>query len=139
MSNLRDVLAYPTLAVAASLLVYQYQGALVGLARKKFNVVPPKTSGNEDFERVFRSHQNTLESLVVFVPSVYGFSYYVHPVAAGAIGGVYALGRLLYGLGYSRQSDKRSLGYLISFLASSVLLVGSAFGAGRQLLARCHH
>lgn len=133
---LRDVVAYPTLAVAASLVVYQWQCVAVGLARHKYGVAAPKTTGNDDFERVFRTQQNTLEALAIFVPSVYTFSYFVHPVGAGVLGGVFAVGRLIYGLGYAKQAEKRSAGFALSLLANAVLLGGTIYGVGRYLLTR---
>jgi glutathione S-transferase len=129
---IRDVVAYPTLAVAASLLVYQYQCVAVSLARKQYGVVAPKTTGNDDFERVFRAQQNTLEALVIFVPSVYTFSYFVHPAAASVLGGVFAVGRLLYGLAYASQAEKRSTGFALSLVANVILVGGTIYGVGRH-------
>jgi glutathione S-transferase len=60
---------------------------------------------------------------------VYAFSYYVHPVGAAVLGALYSIGRLAYGIGYKADSEKRTVGFMISFLANTVLFLGSAGGA----------
>jgi hypothetical protein len=45
------------------LLVYVYIGLTVSAMRDKYGVAPPAVAGPAEFERAFRAHQNTLESL----------------------------------------------------------------------------
>ena len=45
--------------------------ARVGISRGKLGVEAPACTGNEQFERMFRVQQNTLEQLIVFVPATY--------------------------------------------------------------------
>lgn len=52
-------------ATLAAIAVYQGQMIAVGRARHKLKIEAPQTTGNEEFEKVFRAHQNTMESLVV--------------------------------------------------------------------------
>jgi glutathione S-transferase len=67
-------LLFPALSTMIILCVYFAQGIFVGLARKKYDVQAPKISGNEDFERVFRVHYNTLENLPTFLIPMWMFA-----------------------------------------------------------------
>ena len=46
-------------------------GIQVGSLRARHGVKAPATAGHEEFERMFRVHQNTLEQLVVFLPALW--------------------------------------------------------------------
>ena len=81
------------IVTALALIQYLVIGALVGRARVKGGVQAPAISGDPIFERYFRAHQNTLEQLILFVPSLWIFAHYVSaPVAAG-LGLVFIIGR----------------------------------------------
>jgi glutathione S-transferase len=49
-----------------ALLVFFYMGIRVGTMRGRHNIVAPATSGHPEFDRAFRIHYNTLESLMLF-------------------------------------------------------------------------
>ena len=97
---------------------------LVGRARGRYEIEAPATSGHEVFERYFRVQQNTIEQLVIFVPSLWAFAYFLNPVAAAGIGIVFLIGRLVYLRGYVREPRRRGLGFGLGFLANVVLLLG---------------
>lgn len=101
----------------------------VGAARQKYNVTAPAVSGNADFERVFRVHQNTMENLVVFLPALFAFAYYVSDVWSVVPGLVFIIGRFLYSSGYTQAAEKRGPGAMISFVANVVLVLGGLIGA----------
>jgi glutathione S-transferase len=107
---------------------------LVGKARSRYNVAAPATTGHPAFERTFRVHYNTLELLVVFIPSIWFFGLYLNPRWGAIIGGVFLLGRALYAAGYIRAPEKREIGAGLSFLATAVLLFGALVGVVRALL-----
>jgi uncharacterized membrane protein YecN with MAPEG domain len=88
----------------------------------------PQTSGDPDFERVFRVQQNTLEQLVLFLPSLWLFSLFVSPIWGAGIGIFWIIGRILYAWGYYRAAEKRLPGFGINFLSLLVLIVGSLVG-----------
>ncbi len=77
-------LLFPALSTMVALCVYYSQGIFVALARAKHGVKAPKTHGNDDFERVFRVHYNTLESLPTFLLPLWFFALLVNPFYAGA-------------------------------------------------------
>ena len=123
--RLRLILAVIALA-AIQFLVF---GIQVGSARGRFGVKAPAVGGNEIFERHFRVQQNTLETLVVFLPGIYLFSRYFNPLWAAALGVVYLGGRQIYAASYAKDPSKRSLGYGLSFLPVAALLLGGLIGA----------
>jgi len=101
---------------------------LVGLARGRTGVVAPVISGNPEFERYFRVQQNTLERLVIFIPSLWVFSYFVNPTAGAIAGVVFIVSRAAYCIGYVSDPPKRKLGYNLGELANNVLMLGSIIG-----------
>jgi glutathione S-transferase len=103
----------------------------VGKARATYKVPAPATTGNEMFERYFRVQMNTLELLVVFVPSIVLFGQYFGSYLGTALGVVYLIGRLIYFTSYVKDPKSRSLGYGLSALPVFVLLGGAIFGAIR--------
>ncbi len=76
---------FTILATFAALLAYCWFLLKVGQARKKFGVEAPKTTGHADFERIFRVQQNTVEQLVLFLPSLWIFGFYVSDILAGLL------------------------------------------------------
>lgn len=111
-----------------ALLQFVIFGIFVGRARSRYGVKAPATSGHEAFERYFRIHYNTLEQLIVFLPSLWIFALHVSARWGAIIGAVYLVGRVLYFRGYARAADKRHTGSLLSMLPTLVLLVGSLVG-----------
>ena len=103
----------------------------VGKARGTYKVPAPATTGNEMFERYFRVQMNTLELLVVFVPSIVLFGQYFGSYLGTALGVIYLIGRLIYFTSYVKDPKSRSVGYGLSALPVFVLLGGAIFGAIR--------
>ena len=122
-------MAYVDIVTALALLQFVYFGIQVGRARERFGVKAPAITGNDQFERSFRVQQNTLESIVVFLPSLYLFSRYFNPLWAAGLGVVYLIGRQVYSAAYVKDPAKRSLGYGLTVLPILVLLVGGLIGA----------
>jgi uncharacterized MAPEG superfamily protein len=93
--------------------------------------IPPEER-EKVFERYYRVQMNTLELLVVLLPALPLFAYYVSVRWATVLGLVYLVGRLLYFFAYVKDPAKRGPGYVISYLPVVVLLVG---GLGAAALA----
>jgi len=122
-------MAYVDIVTALALLQFVFFGIQVGGARGRFGVKAPAITGNEQFERYFRVQQNTLETIVVFVPSLFLFSLYFNPLWAAGLGVIYLIGRQVYAAAYVKDPAKRSLGYGLTVLPILALLVGGLFGA----------
>lgn len=121
------------LVVCLALVLYFILAGQVGWARGKFNVMAPAITGHPEFERIFRVQQNTLESLIMFLPGIWLFSQYVSALWAAGIGLVWLIGRVMYALAYRADAAKRGPGFGISALASAVLVLGALIGAGMAL------
>ena len=128
-------MAYVDIVTALALLQFVVFGIKVGRARGRYGVKAPATAGNEIFERYFRIQQNTLESLVVFLPGLYLFSHYFSPLVAAVLGVIYLVGRELYAFTYVKEPSKREIGYGLTFLPAVILVAGGLFGAVRSLAA----
>jgi glutathione S-transferase len=120
--------------VLLALVEFLYFGFAVSRARARYKVVAPATTGNEVFERYFRVQMNTIEQLIVFIPSILIFGYYISPYVAACLGAVFLLGRLVYFFLYVRDPRKREVGFILSILPNSILLVGALFAAVRAAL-----
>lgn len=120
--------------VVLALLQYIYFSLQVGKARGTYEVSAPAVSGHPIFERHYRVQMNTLEQLIVFIPAVFLFGYYGNAMVAAALGAVYLVGRFLFASSYVAEPAKRSLGFMLSFLPTVVLLVGGLLQAVRVLV-----
>jgi hypothetical protein len=124
----------PAIDTLVALLVYFVFASVVGGARGKYKVPAPATTGHPDFERRYRVQQNTLEQLVIFLPSLWIFALTISPLWAGALGGVWILGRIVYAVGYYSAAEKRGPGFGITALATLSLLLGSLGALVLQLV-----
>jgi uncharacterized MAPEG superfamily protein len=125
---------YVALVIVGALLQYFYFGILVGNARGKYNVAAPAITGHPVFERYYRVHQNTLEMLVIFIPAIVLFAYWVRPDLGAGIGAVYLIGRIVYLRAYVSDPGSRSLGFGLSILPTLILLLGGGVAAVFSLL-----
>ena len=124
---------YPVIIIMLALLQYTYFAFSVGSARGKYNVSAPQIAGNDIWERYFRVQQNTLEQLIVFIPGMIAFSAYVSSVWVVIPGVTYLVGRQLYSHLYIKDPAGRGPGFLLTFLANMVLVIGTLIGAALQL------
>lgn len=118
----------PAFVTLLALGFYFYTGLQVGMARGKYKVPAPATTGDPAFERTLRAQLNTAEWMPLFLPAMWLFAIYVDPVVAGALGVVWILGRMMYVSGYIRQAEQRSTGFLVQFVAWIVLFLGTLIG-----------
>lgn len=125
---------YVALVVVAALLQFFYFALQVGRARGKYEVHAPAVSGHPTFERHYRVQMNTQEQLVMFVPAIVVFAYWVRPDVAAGLGVVYLVGRAIYAKSYIDDPKKRGLGFMLTVLPSLIMLIGGAVGAVMSLL-----
>ena len=86
-------------------------GMAVGMARGRYKIPAPAVSGNPDFERYYRVQMNTLEQMMVFLPSLWTFATFVSANWAAGLGLVFVIGRLVYFIGYTKAANKRGIGF----------------------------
>ena len=122
-------MAYVTIIVMLALIEFLYFGILVGGARGRTGVTAPAVSGNLEFERPFRAHQNTLEQLIVFIPAMFATGYYVSDIFAVVAGVAFLIGRAIYFRTYSADAEKRGPGMIVTMIANLSLVLGGLVGA----------
>jgi len=125
---------HAALITALTTLVLVFATILVGRARGKTGIKAPATIGHPDFERAFRAHMNTLEQAVVFLPVLWLASIYSNESVAGYLGYAWIVGRVWYIVGYVKDADKRSMGFLFSVLCFFALLGMSLWGIGKAMM-----
>ncbi|MEP6485056.1 MAG: MAPEG family protein [Rudaea sp.] len=118
-----------------ALLEYFFFIFQVSRARTRYGIRAPATTGNEVFERYFRVQQNTVESLIMFLPSMWLAVRYWYPTYVAAIGAVFVIGRLIYSFTYVSDPKKRTLGMMLSTLPIVVFWIIAGFGIVRALMA----
>lgn len=119
---------YTSVVTLLAVLLYFFIATRVPLARRKFNVPLPATTGHPDFERVFRVHQNTLEWMPIFLPLLWLCALYLSDVAAAVLGLLWIGGRALYLHGYRQAVEKRLPGFVVQSMVCVLLMVGTVVG-----------
>ena len=127
---------YHELAIVTllALLEYSILGVMVGRARQTYGVEAPATTGNPDFERYFRVHENTLEALIVFIPALWIFSLTVNYRLGVLLGLLFVIARIVYAAGYLSAASKRSTGALDTALITAILVLGSLIAIVIEIL-----
>ena len=116
------------LIILVALAQYTWFAGRVGAARGKHGVSAPKTTGDEAWERLYRVQMNTLEQLVVFVPSLLVFTHYASARWAWIPGLLFIVGRQLYSYEYVKNPSSRVPGMALTLVAIAVLLLGGLIG-----------
>jgi glutathione S-transferase len=119
---------YTAIVTLLAVAFYFFLATRVAMARGKFNVKLPATTGNPEFERVFRVHMNTLEWMPSFLVPLWLCAIYLNDIAAAVLGLVWIGGRVLYFTGYSNAVEKRLPGFFIQSAVCAVLFVGALVG-----------
>jgi glutathione S-transferase len=113
-----------------AIALYFFLATRVAAARARFGIKHPATTGNPDFERVFRVHMNTLEWMPTFLVPLWLCAVYATDIGAAALGLVWIVGRIAYYVGYSQATEKRLSGFFIQASACPLLFIGAAIGIG---------
>ncbi len=119
------------IAVVTVLAVFQVFSFayLVGKQRAKHGVKAPAITGEAEFERAFRIHQNSVEQMVIFIPALWLFGYYVHALIGAGLGLVFVIARFIYRKSYLNDPTSRTAGFGIGALTMMILLFGGLIGA----------
>lgn len=125
----------PAIVVVLTVLLLIFVTWLVGRARGRYGIKAPATTGNENFERVFRMQMNTVESTVLFLPALWLGSTYGSPLAAGIAGLVWVAARFWYAMAYAEAANKRGTAYMIASAAAGAAFAVGCWGLLRALIA----
>ena len=123
-----DDFRLPALVTLGVLVLLFVLAALVGKARAKHKIHAPATTGSPVFERVYRSHINTVENAVMFLPAMWLFAAYVSPLWAGVLGAGWIVIRAWYAAGYQANAAKRGAPFGLSMLIVAILVLGTLWG-----------
>ena len=117
------------LALVGVFFANQYLVVGVMQARKKYGIkypnlyAPPGHKNEEAFNCAQRAHQNTVESMPLFLVELVLVGLF-YPLFAASCGGLWSVGRILYGYGYAKNGpDGRLIGSLISHLGDLPLQI----------------
>jgi glutathione S-transferase len=128
-------LLFPALATLIAMFVYNLQIFYVVKARSKYGIRPPAITGNENFDRAWRVHYNTLEQLPFFLSTLWIFALTVSATVAGWLGLVWSFGRLAYMYGYYKSNETRNNPIsVLSSLVTIMFLFGSLWAVVSGLL-----
>ncbi len=127
--------AWVAIVTIASLIFYFATGLQVGRGRARHGVQAPAMTGHPEFERLVRVQANTLEWLVIYLPSLWLCAVYVGSGFAAIMGLVWIIGRVIYARAYVRDPASRTMGFAIQAVATLVLMLGALGGAVWSLVA----
>lgn len=119
---------YTALVTIAATLFTLIVSLRVGGMRPKKHIDAPATTGDEEFERAFRVHYNTIEQLVIFLPALWLAVAVLGDTWTGAIGAVWVIGRIIYSRAYMADPSGRAPGIVITMLPTAVLTGAALWG-----------
>ena len=123
------------LVTLLALLLYMLMVLRVSGARQKSGLRAPAVVGDQTFERHYRVQMNTLESLPVFLGTLWVFTLYWGELVAAGLGVIWIIGRTMYMLSYVNDPDRRGVGFAVQGVTLLVLMAGALAGAIRALVA----
>ena len=124
----------PALVTVLTVLLLFATTIVTGRARGKYGIKAPATSGHPLYERAYRVQMNTIESSVLFLPTLWLAATYGFSGWAGIAGLVWVVGRVWYALAYLRDPTSRGPAFATGMLACLALLAMASIGVGRALL-----
>jgi glutathione S-transferase len=77
---------------------------------------------------------NTIEALIVFLPSLWVVAFYISDRVAAAAGLIWLIGRIIYTIGYIKAPNKRAIGAALSMLTQFALLLTAIISFGLSLI-----
>ena len=134
---MNDATLLSAIVTVLSILFVFYTGINVARMRGKHKIDAPAVTGNAEFERAYRVQVNTLEQFVMFLPLLWLATTYfmMLPWLPAALGLVWIVGRFMYMQGYMVAPEKRSMGFLVTSVATLGLLIVTIIGIVQAWMA----
>jgi glutathione S-transferase len=126
--------ALPALVTLLNVLLLLVLTAQVGRARARYEIKAPAVTGHPMFERHVRAHMNTIESTLMFLPTLWVAAYYGNALWVGAAGLAWIAARVWYAVAYVHDPATRGAAFGAATLAWAVLMVMAAFGVIQALI-----
>jgi len=124
---------YVGIITILALLQYFYFGFQVGSHRQRTKEAAVDGQTDLDLKRANRTHLNTLEFLIIFLPMMYLCAYFWNPKIAAALGVLWLVGRFMYRAGYMKDGSSRFPGFMVANLSVLLLMLGALYGIGLNL------
>jgi MAPEG family. len=124
----------PALVTLLTVLLLFGTTWIVSHARGKYGIKAPATTGDPAFERAYRVQMNTLESTVMFLPTLWLAANYGFSGWAGMAGLVWLVGRVWYAQAYLKAAGSRGPGFTVALAGWAAALVMACIGVGRVML-----
>ena len=121
----------PAFVTMLTLILLIGTAIYVGVARGKYGIKAPATSGHPDFDRAFRVQMNTVENTLVFLPALWVAAHYASALIAGLLGLAWLAARAWYAIAYARGAERRGAPFGTAFVALALLIVLALAGLGR--------
>ena len=125
----------PDLITLLAVALFFGCGMAVARARGRYGIPAPATTGNPDFERVFRVQMNTLEALAMFLPALWIAARFADPRIVGGIGLLWVIARIWYAIAYIGDARRRGMGFTLGMLSTTCLWLIATWGVVRAMLA----
>lgn len=119
---------YVELVAIFAVLQFFFFGAMVGKARRESGLKAPAITGDEGFERMYRVQINTLETMVAFLPALFIAANHWPALLVAGLGVVYIVGRFIYWRAYVTDPATRTVGFMLSMIPTSLLILLSIVG-----------
>ena len=103
--------------------------------RRSQNVPPPAITGSGELERILRVHADTVESMVMLLPSLWLAALYFQGWWAPILGLVWCLGRIIYAFVYGSESKQRFPGFAPTIFSTIILWILAVIGVVQAWMA----
>ena len=114
--------------VLAVVLTFAF-GMWAGIQRVRYKIAAPATTGDPHFERAFRTHANTVENLVLYLPLLWVATIFYGGQIPFWVGLVWVVSRVLFAIGYAQaNAELREPGAVLGFASLFGLLALSVIG-----------
>ncbi|XP_032885619.1 leukotriene C4 synthase [Amblyraja radiata] len=128
-----DHCCFLALVTVLGVLEQAYFSLQVIYARRKFHISPPRTSGNEDFERVYRAQTNCTEYFPMFLSILWIAGLFCSQAMAVCVGILYLYSRYKYFKGYAESAQNRLPPMYFSAKMLWILVAMASAGVLNQL------